>query len=60
LGRLLAISISFDRSTAHNAVLTSRLLDGGKTWRSPIMLREDNSNRGRWRTRNAFYSTAGS
>jgi hypothetical protein len=46
LGTLHAISISFDRSTAHNAVLTSRSLDGGKTWSSPITLREDNSNSG--------------
>jgi hypothetical protein len=46
LGTLHAISISFDRSTAHNAVLTSRSLDGGNTWSSPITLREDNSNSG--------------
>jgi hypothetical protein len=45
-GTLHAISISFDRSTAHNAVLTSRSLDGGKSWSSPITLREDNSNSG--------------
>jgi BNR/Asp-box repeat len=46
LGALHAISISFDRSTAHNAVLTSRSLDGGHSWSSPITLREDNSNSG--------------
>ncbi len=46
LGTLHAISISFDRSTARNAVLTSRSLDGGNTWSSPITLREDNSNSG--------------
>jgi hypothetical protein len=46
LGTLHAISISFDRSTAHNAVLASRSLDGGNTWSSPITLREDNSNSG--------------
>ena len=45
-GTLHAISISFDRSTAHNAVLTSRSLDGGDTWSPPITLREDNSNSG--------------
>jgi hypothetical protein len=46
LGTLHAISISFDRSTAHNAVLTSRSLDGGNTWSPPTTLREDNSNSG--------------
>jgi hypothetical protein len=46
LGTLHAISISFDRSTAHNAVLTSRSLDGGNTWSRPITLKEDNSNSG--------------
>jgi hypothetical protein len=46
MGTLHAISISFDRSTAHNAVLTSRSLDGGNTWSPPITLREDNSNSG--------------
>jgi hypothetical protein len=46
LGTLHAISISFDRSTAHNAVLVSRSLDGGTTWSGPITLREDNSNSG--------------
>jgi hypothetical protein len=45
-GTLHAISISFDRSTAHNAVLTSRSLDGGDTWSTPITLREDNSRSG--------------
>jgi hypothetical protein len=45
-GTLHAISISFDRSTAHNAVLTSRSLNGGNTWSTPITLREDNSNSG--------------
>jgi hypothetical protein len=45
-GTLHAISISFDRSTAHNAVLTSRSLDAGNTWSRPITLREDNSNSG--------------
>jgi hypothetical protein len=45
-GTLHAISISFDRSTAHNAVLTSRSLNGGTTWSPPITLREDNSNSG--------------
>jgi hypothetical protein len=43
-GTLHAISISFDQSTAHNAVLTSRSLDGGDTWSPPITLREDNAN----------------
>jgi hypothetical protein len=46
LGTLHAISISVDRSTAHNAVLTSRSLDGGKSWEPTITLREDNSNSG--------------
>jgi hypothetical protein len=46
LGTLHAISISFDRSTAHNAVLTSRSRDGGDTWSPPTTLREDNSNSG--------------
>jgi hypothetical protein len=46
LGTLHAISISFDRSTAHNAVLASRSLDGGQSWSPPITLREDNSNSG--------------
>jgi hypothetical protein len=46
LGTLHAISISFDRSTAHNAVLASRSLDGGATWSPPATLREDNSNSG--------------
>src|SRR5215216_2846937 len=46
LGTLHAISISFDRSTAHNAVLASRSLDGGNTWSKPAVLREDNSNSG--------------
>jgi hypothetical protein len=46
LGTLHAISISFDRSTAHNAVLASRSLDGGDTWSPPETLREDNSNSG--------------
>jgi hypothetical protein len=46
LGTLHAISISFDRSTARNAVLTSRSLDGGNTWSPPQTLREDNSNSG--------------
>ncbi len=46
LGTLHAISISFDRSTAHNAVLVSRSLDGGLHWSPPITLREDNSNSG--------------
>ena len=45
-GTLHAISISFDRSTAHNAVLTSRSTDGGDTWSTPIVLREDNSRSG--------------
>src|SRR5215212_8838339 len=45
-GTLHAISISFDRSTAHNAVLASRSTDGGNSWSSPITLREDNSNSG--------------
>ncbi len=45
-GTAHAISISFDRSTAHNAVLTSRSLDGGDTWSAPITLREDNSRSG--------------
>jgi hypothetical protein len=45
-GTLHAISLSFDRSTAHNAVLASRSLDGGATWRATKTLREDNSNSG--------------
>jgi len=45
-GTLHAISISFDRSTAHNAVLTSRSTDGGDTWSPPTTLREDNSRSG--------------
>jgi hypothetical protein len=45
-GVLHAISISFDRSTAHNAVLASRSLDGGLTWSPPAVLREDNSRSG--------------
>ena len=45
-GTLHAISISFDRSTAHNAVLASRSTDGGNTWSAPAVLREDNSNSG--------------
>jgi hypothetical protein len=46
MGTLHAISISFDRSTARNAVLASRSLDGGNTWSPPATLREDNSNSG--------------
>jgi hypothetical protein len=46
LGTLHAISISFDRSTAHNAVLVSRSRDGGNTWSAPKTLRDDNSNSG--------------
>jgi hypothetical protein len=46
MGTLHAISISFDRSTAHNAVLTSRSTNGGNSWSAPITLREDNSNSG--------------
>jgi hypothetical protein len=46
LGTLHAISISFDRTTARNAVLTSRSLDGGLTWSNPITLRRDNSRSG--------------
>jgi hypothetical protein len=46
MGTLHAISISFDRSTAHNAVLASRSLNGGMTWSPPAVLREDNSNSG--------------
>jgi hypothetical protein len=45
-GTLHAISISFDRSTAHNAVLVSRSVDRGENWSPPITLREDNSNSG--------------
>ena len=45
-GTLHAISISFDRSTAHNAVLASRSTDGGNTWSDPKTLKEDNSNSG--------------
>ncbi len=46
MGTLHAISISFDRSTARNAVLVSRSLNGGNTWERPITLRKDNSNSG--------------
>jgi hypothetical protein len=46
LGTLHAISISTDRSTARNAVLASRSLDGGKTWSAPAVLRADNSRSG--------------
>jgi hypothetical protein len=46
LGTLHAISISFDRDSGRNAVLTSRSLDGGETWTAPITLREDNSRSG--------------
>jgi hypothetical protein len=46
LGTLHAISLSFDRSTAHNAILASRSLDGGFNWEPPITIREDNSNSG--------------
>jgi hypothetical protein len=46
LGTLHAISISFDRSTSHNAVLASRSLNGGMTWSPPATLREDSSNSG--------------
>ena len=45
-GTLHAISISFDRSTSHNAVLTSRSTDGGDTWFPPTTLRQDSSNGG--------------
>jgi hypothetical protein len=45
-GTLHAISISFDASTSHNAVLTSRSLDGGNTWSPPTTLREDSSRSG--------------
>jgi hypothetical protein len=45
-GTLHAISISFDASTSHNAVLTSRSLDGGDTWSPPTTLREDTSRSG--------------
>jgi hypothetical protein len=45
-GTLHAIGISFDSSTAHNAVLTSRSLNGGDTWQPTITLREDNSRSG--------------
>jgi hypothetical protein len=45
-GTLHAISISFDRSTAHNAVLTSRSRNGGDSWSRPTTLKEDNSNSG--------------
>jgi hypothetical protein len=45
-GTLHAISISFDRSTAHNAVLASRSTNGGTSWSPPQTLREDNSNSG--------------
>ena len=45
-GTLYAISVSFDRSTARNAVLVSRSTDQGDTWSDPITLRFDNSNSG--------------
>ncbi|MEP6952839.1 MAG: sialidase family protein [Solirubrobacteraceae bacterium] len=37
-----AISISFDDSTARNAVIVNRSLDGGQTWPKNTVLRADN------------------
>jgi hypothetical protein len=45
-GTLHAISISFDRSTARNAILVSKSTNQGDTWSDPITLRFDNSNSG--------------
>jgi BNR/Asp-box repeat len=41
-GRLHAISLSFDNSTARNAVLAAFSDDGGATWSTPRVLRFDN------------------
>jgi hypothetical protein len=41
-GDLYSISISFDDSTARNAVLVSKSTDGGSTWQRPITLKFDN------------------
>ena len=41
-GRLHAISLVFDNSTARNAVLAAFSNDGGATWSAPRVLRFDN------------------
>jgi hypothetical protein len=41
-GDLYAISLSFDNSTARNAVLVAKSTDGGTTWQRPLTLRFDN------------------
>jgi BNR repeat-like domain len=45
-GTLHAISISFDRSTARNAVLVSKSTDQGNSWTDPTTLRFDTSRSG--------------
>jgi BNR repeat-like domain len=45
-GRLHAISLSTDRSTARNAVLASFSDDGGDSWSTPRVIRADNSRSG--------------
>jgi hypothetical protein len=45
-GTLHAISISFDRSTARNAVLVSKSTNQGDSWSTPIAVRFDTSNSG--------------
>jgi hypothetical protein len=41
-GTLYAISLSFDNSTARNAVVVARSTDGGASWQRPIAVRFDN------------------
>jgi hypothetical protein len=41
-GDLHAISLSFDDSTARNAILVSKSTDGGASWQRPITVRFDN------------------
>jgi hypothetical protein len=45
-GRLHAISLSTDRSTARNAILASYSDDGGAGWSTPWVIRADNSRSG--------------
>lgn len=45
-GRLHAISLSTDRSTARNAILASYSDDGGHNWSEPAVVRADNSRSG--------------